>query len=141
MFSKSNLNDEDNKQIHKFIKKNYNLILETLSIREHYYDLLQQYMGFFYISDDLFTAKLFYTTNGEVSVDINIVDNHEFKSEYSKKWYKRESISEFVEKNKDEVLKRILVPVNNLNGGYDKLYETYKEKNNQKVKTLTKISN
>jgi len=96
----NNLNDEDNKQIHKFIKKNYNLILETLSIREYYYDLLKQYMGFFNISDDLFTAKLFYTGDGEVNVDINIADNHKFQSEYSKKWYKRESISDFVEKTK-----------------------------------------
>ena len=132
---------EKDKRLDKFIQKNYNLILETLTIKENYYNLIGKKEETIHFSDDLFSISLTYNEDGTINTALSIVKEHPLRDEFSKNWQKREMIGEFAKRNLDAITKRIAVPVYTLTGGFKNLYDSYKEKNNQKVKTLTKISN
>ena len=102
--------DSFKKPFSNFIKKHYDLILSTLTTAEYYVNLLGE-LKFFSIkfSDELFSAILIIEKSGEVKVDIEILKEHKLYDEFYKKWYKRENISDFTNKQRDEILKRIPV--------------------------------
>lgn len=129
-----------NKKIFKFVKKNYNLILETLQTLEDYVELLgnlnDSYFETTEFEDSLFKVKLALKNKGIINYEISILENHELFEEYNKKWYKREGIYEFVDKNVADILKRISVSPEELEGPFKNIYYRYKEKEKEKIKTL-----
>lgn len=129
-----------NKKIFKFVKKNYNLILETLQTLEDYVELLgnldNSYCETTEFRDSLFKVKVAIKNNGIINYEISILDNHELFEEYNKKWYKREGIYEFVDKNVADIFKRIPVSPYELDEPFKSICFKHKEKENAKVKTL-----
>lgn len=130
----------NNKSFYNFVKRNYDLILETLQTFEKYVELLGKLEISYYqstkIYDDLFKVLLSINENGVVKYEIFILNNHELFEEYNKKWYKREGIYEFANKNAEEILKRIPVSPDELEEPFKSIYYKHKEKQNNKVKTL-----
>jgi len=131
-----------NKIFYKFVKNNYNLILETLQTMEDYVKLLGNLDLFYHkttnIKDSLFKVKLEINSKGVVEYEISILDTNELFEEYNKKWYKREGIYEFANKNAEAILKRMSVSPYELKEPFKKLYDKHKEKENVKVLRMHK---
>ena len=96
-----------NKKMFKFMKKNYNLILETLQTLEDYVELLGNLNTCYYrnteIKDDLFKIEFQINYMGVVEYKISILDTNDLFEEYNKKWYKREGIYEFANNNVESI--------------------------------------
>jgi len=133
-----------NKIFYNFVKNNYNLVLETLQTLENYVELLGNlnFNVFDYketqIDDSLFKVKLKINCTGVVEYEISILDNHELFEEYNKKWYKREGVYEFANKNAELVLKRIAISPYELEEPFKNLYDKHKEKENVKILRMKK---
>lgn len=151
--------NQENASIYKFIKTNYNFIMEIFSQIEYYSDLFdfvsnvgeesyhmssylkvsksprKKDMSFF---DNLFTGTLNVNYLGEVIIKINLISSHPLYDEYSKNWYNRESVHEFADKHKEEILKRIPISPYQLQGILKKVYNKHieKTKETEKVKSL-----
>lgn len=124
-----------NREFYNFIKRNYNLILETLQTLEDYVELLGKFnSNSIDFSDDLFKVKLSFNLDGEVNYSVSIRSDHCLAEEYSKKWYQRENICDFANKHKEEILKRIPISPYELKEPFKKIYYNHKEKNNTDVK-------
>ena len=109
--------------------------METFQIYEKYIDLLGSVTEFNQLlKDDLFSLNISFSKSGNVSIKIEVLPEHPLHQEYSKKWYNKKGIYEFVDNNKEEILKRIPVYPHILKEPFNNLYNKYKEKtNNQKV--------
>ena len=129
-----------NKKIFRFVKKNYNLLLETLQTFEDCVELLGNLDDTYYriteIEDSLFKIKLIITNKGIINYEISILENHDLFEEYNKRWYKREGIYEFVDKQAPAIFKRIAVSPDELEEPFKSIYYKHKEKQNNKTKTL-----
>ena len=133
----SDKKDNINKYLYVFIRKNYDLILETLTTAEYYVDLLGKLTYFTStFSDDLFVVKLSINEKGEVIVNVEIKKEHELYDEFYKNWYKRENIYDFTNNHKEEILKRIPVLPYTLKEPFKNIYDLQNEKKSQKVKKL-----
>lgn len=120
----SRAKDENNKCFYNIIKKHYDLILEILNKLENYVELLGDLTinksNYVY---NLFTVELNFDSDGIVKFKININKSHQLFGEYNKVWYKRETICDFVQKHKEDILKRLPISVYELTDNFKVLYE------------------
>ena len=137
--------DNQNKSIYKFIKKNYCLIIEILSQIEEYTDIfskisfdwlnLQDEENSMDIQNKLFDISLTYNLVGKVDAKIFINHNHPLASEFYKNYLNKQTLSEYVNENKENILKRILISPHQISDGFEKIYN-HKNKEDQKVKYI-----
>lgn len=134
--------DWKNKQICRFIKKNFDSLLDTLSNVEEYYNLLgktsnkENELHSFEGSTNLFIYQIVYDKNGNVSLNFYISPKHPLYQECKKNYLNKKNIMEYVEENKIEILKRIPISVNELPITVLNIYNKGKEY--QKEKELEK---
>ena len=145
VYKEKNINDiyfnrdqeKNNKFYYKFVRKNYDLILETFAIIEEYTDLLGSLNTFSTkLNNDLFSVEFNIFYDGDVRIKIDLNKEHPLYEEYSKKWYQRENICDFVLNHQSEIFKRFIVIPSKLEKPFNKIYNRYKENSNEKEKTL-----
>ena len=73
-----------------------------------------------------------------IITNLTISTSNPLFNEYKKNWYGRENIYDIVEKNKEEILKRIPISIYSLPAELKNIYYTSLERKNNKEKTLTK---
>lgn len=128
---------KENKSIYKFIKRNYEIIVETLDKIEKYVELVgiidetnKEYeMNFL---NELFNGTLLYDKNGIVKVNINISAKHPLYDEYYKNYYKKQSVHEFVNESMEEILKRIPISPYQIDSNFFNIYNQNKETEKEK---------
>lgn len=133
--------NKENKLVYKFINKNYDLIFETLNMLERYKKLIDTKNKIKHkqvFTNDLFEIFLYFDEQGVTNIKININRYHKLSNESLKKWHRRENIDDFINKNKNKILKRIPVNLYELNDPFKNLYDSHKAKQyqEQKVKKL-----
>lgn len=134
--------DWHNKQICKFIKKNFDSLLDTLSNIEEYYNLLgktsnkDKELFSFDGSTNLFTYQIIYDKNGNSRLNYYISPKHPLYGECKKNYLNKKNIIEYVDENKVNILKRIPISVNELPVRVLNIYNKGKEY--QKEKELEK---
>lgn len=137
-------NNREGKFFKNFVKKNYDTILETFQVIEDYIELLGSLDIFSStFTDDLFEIEITIYIDGEVRFKIDLNKKHTLKEEYTKQWYQRENICDYVGRNKAEILKRFSVIPRNLEKPFYNIYNKYKEKEeleSEKIKTIGRIS-
>lgn len=131
-----------NKQICKFIKNNFDSLLDTLSNIEEYYNLLGKTSNkdkewyHFNDSNDLFMYRITYDKNGYISLNYHLSSEHPLYEECKKNYLNKKNIIEYVDENKVNILKRIPISVNELPVKILNIYNKGKEY--QKEKELEK---
>jgi len=134
--------DWKNKQICKFIKKNFDFILDTLFNIEEYYNLLgktsnkDKDLFSFEGSTNLFIYQIIYDKNGSIRLNYYISPEHPLYEECKKNYLNKKNIMEYVDENKVDILKRIPISVNELPVKILNIYNKGKEY--QKEKELEK---
>lgn len=126
-----------NKEMYKFVRKYYDLIMQTFQVLEEYHRVRRFKTKELVLYYDLFKVIMKYDDYGRVKLDLAITKKHKLYDEYSKKWYGRENISDYVERNKDEILKRLPVEPFALPESFKTIYDKYNEKKYNKEKTKT----
>ena len=136
------LSDEkckENKCFYNFIKRNYNLILDTLTKLEYYIDLLGKiYDKCKFSNYGLFNIGISFNDEGKVDIKLDIKQGHPLYDEYYKNWYNRENIHVFAKKHQDEILKRLPISVYELTGNFKVLYEEHMRKKEEAPKVKVK---
>lgn len=134
--------DWHNKQIYKFIKNNFDSLLDTLYNIEEYYNLLgktsnkNKELFSFEGSNNLFIYKIIYDKNGCICMKYYISQDHPLYEECKKNYLNKKNIMEYVEENKIDILKRIPISINELPTSILNIYNKGKEY--QKEKELEK---
>ena len=136
--------DWHNKQICKFIKKNFDSLLDTLSNIEEYYNLLGKTSNkdkewyYFNGSTTLFIYRITYDKNGYIRLNYYISPEHPLYEECNKNYLNKKNIMEYADENKISILKRIPISINelpiNILNIYNKGKECQKEKELEKSK-------
>lgn len=143
IYFNTRLDHRQEKFFKKFVKKNYDIILENFQLVEKYIELLGSISNFSStFTDDLFEIKISLYYDGDVRFSLTINSKHPLYEEYSKQWYQRENICDYVERHKAEILKRFSVVPRNLEEPFNRIYEKAKKEvlEPEKVKTIGKIS-
>ena len=125
--------DWKNKQICKFIKNNFDLLLDTLSNIEEYFNLLGKTSNkdkewyHFNCSTNLFMYRITYDKNGYISLNYHLSSEHPLYEECKKNYLNKKNIMEYVEENKINILKRIPISINELPINILNIYNKGKE--------------
>lgn len=131
--------NKENKHLYDFVRKNYDLIMESLETLEEYQSLIGELPIEMMVENQLFNIKLKINEDGRLITKIEINKNHELYNESLKNWYGRENISEYIEKHTDEILKRILINPYEMEESFKIIYDKSKidqQLSKQKVKKI-----
>ena len=134
--------DWQNKYICKFIKNNFDILLDTLFSIEEHYNLLRKTSNNdkeFYSyknSTNLFVYQIIYDKNGNSRMNFYISPDHQLQDECEKNYLNKKSIGEYIDENKVDILKRIPISINELHINILNIYNKGKEY--QKDKELKK---
>ena len=117
---------ENNKIYCDFVNKNHDLFLETLSKYEEYISLLCYIKSkTLYLEDSmfesLFESKLSYNEFGEVNITLEINEIYTLE----KKIYLEKNIEDFIDDNKEEILKRFPVHLDFIEKPFNNFYREF----------------
>ena len=122
--------DESSK---RFVKMNYNKILEIFSTLEYYQDILGEIetdrpISYFNVKDNLFNIYL--ELSGEdLRVDIKLNRNNELYDEYNKIYFVNKPIKQIVAENKEFILRNFYVDLEKLPDPIKNLYYNHLKQN------------
>jgi len=118
------------------VAKYYDQISEMFTILEEFSSLYQGAVGYRdkdvhqIFSDGFLTSDFSYDQLGRIEIDLNLTKEADPNNIYKREWFQRQRLSDYVEENKENLMKKIPVDIEKLNHTTKTIVEDYTKKLN-----------